>query len=254
MSSTAIRVQDFVNSEGVNTHIPYTDGAYANVGQVIKDLQYLGISRIRDSINTPGQFGGGPFSSYVQVASAGIHFVFMVGGGGTFSQTGGVPTNPSLDQRVGYISALQQTVPGSVIGVEGTNEINNQPITYQGTGASLAGQDELNAAIAMQRDLYQDIHNAPTLAGVPVYYFTGYGAGTIPLGPDPYTTAGLANADTQHPYPNGGQAPAYWVSRPVALPNESIVDAATLAPAVYTETGYSSNGGTSGGVNLDVPS
>ena len=70
-------------------------------------------------------------------------------------------------------------------------------------------------------------------------------------GPNPYTTAGLADYDTQHPYPTYGQAPAWFVNPSQSLPNEGPV----YGPAVYTETGYSTNGGSSGGlvaVNQDV--
>ena len=35
------RVQDFLNTVGVNTHLSYTDGGYANVANVVKDLKYL---------------------------------------------------------------------------------------------------------------------------------------------------------------------------------------------------------------------
>jgi hypothetical protein len=81
-----------------------------------------------------------------------------------------------------------------------------------------------------------------------VDYFTGYGAGGIAMGPDPATTPGLADYDTQHPYPNNGEPPAEWVSRSKALANEQ----PATGPAVYTETGYSTNGGTTGDVNQDV--
>ena len=252
MAQTPLRTADFVSSEGVNTHVPYTDGAYAHVPTIIADLRYLGISHVRDGLNSPGQFGGAPLSSYVALAQAGVRFTLMVGGGGNLAATGGTPTNPSLDQRVGYIDQLVQAVPGSVVAVEGTNEINNQPILYDGQGGQGTGAAELEATLAMQRRLYSLVHADPALGGVPVDYFTGYSAGSIPVGPDPATTAGLADADTQHPYPNGGQPPAFWVSRAQALGNESAADAAAGARAVYTETGYSSNGGTAGAVSPDV--
>ena len=252
MAQATLRSADFVSSEGVNTHIPYTDGAYSNVSAIIADLSYLGIDHVRDGLNSPGQFGGAPLSSYIAIARAGVRFTLMVGGGGSLAASGGTPTDPSLDQRVGYIDQLVQAVPGSVAAVEGTNEINNQPILYDGQGGQGTGAAELDAALAMQRQLYSLVHADPNLRGVPVDYFTGYGAGSIPVGPDPATTAGLADADTQHPYPNGGQPPAFWVSRAQALGNESAADAAAGARAVYTETGYSSNGGTAGAVSPDV--
>jgi len=243
---TVIRSEAFVNAEGVNTHVNYNDGAYANVTNVINDLAYLEITHVRDGMNSLWQFG-----SYESVAAAGIKFTLVVGGG-SFSATSGTPGDPSLNQRIGYINSLEQATPGSIFAIEGTNEINNFPIVFNGLGKSGVGTDELNAALALQRALYAVVHSDPALHGVPVDYFTGYGAGSIPLGPDPASVPGLADFDTQHPYPNGGQPPSFWVSRAQALGNETAANAATMTPAVYTETGYSSNGGTKGGVNEDV--
>ena len=63
------------------------------------------------------------------------------------------------------------------------------------------------------------------------------------MGPDPSVTAGLADYDNQHPYPNNGQAPSAYDARSAALINET----SQTAPAVYTETGY-----TTLAVNADV--
>ena len=252
-AQTPIRTQDFINSQGVNTHIPYTDGAYANTGNIIADLEYLGINHVRDSINSPGFAGSAGLSAYENVANAGVHFALTVGGGGSFASTGGTTANPSLDMRIGYIDQLEQAVPESVELVEGTNEVNNQPIVYNGIGSTRQGTDELDAAVSLQHDIYAAVHSDPVLSKVSVAYFTGYAAGTIPTGPDPFTTQGLADFDNQHPYPNYGQAPAFWVSRSQALGNEAYQQANnTTTPAVYTETGYSSVGGNQGGVDNDV--
>lgn len=242
------RVSDFIASQGVDTHIPYTDGAYANIQTIISDLSYLGINHIRDGMIAPGQFGSAPYSSYVQIAKAGIKYTLVISGGGPILPTNGQLTNPSLDQRISYVAQLESDAPGSVVAIEGSNEINNEPLIYKEYGQTGQGQDELNAAVNLQRDLYNSVHENNGLRGVSVYYFTGYNAGSIPVGPDPSITTGLADADTQHPYPNYGQAPAFWVSRQQALGNET----SATTSAVYTETGYSSNGGTGGGVNLDV--
>ena len=248
MGTTPIRTYDFIKSHGVNTHINYNDGKYADLSLVIGSLAYLGIDRVRDALNYPGQFGGPSIGAYEAVAKAGVKFSLIVGVGGALITRGGVPSNPSLDQRVGHIEQLARSVPGSVIAVEGPNEINNQPLSYNGAGLSLGGQDELNAALAMQRDLYAMVKASPALNGVPVYNFTGDASGSVPAGPSPATAPGLADYDTQHPYPNHGQAPGYWVSRAKALSQRS----AQGGPLVYTETGYSSNGGIAGAVNADV--
>ncbi|MBW4024796.1 MAG: hypothetical protein HIU92_17005, partial [Proteobacteria bacterium] len=230
MSTTVLRASTFIDTLGVNTHIPYTDGGYANIGNVTADLSYLGIHQVRDQISN-GASGSAPLSSYITVAKTGVHFTVNLSGG----------TIADLQSTLVLADQLNQAVPGSVIAVEGANEINNWPVSFNGVGG-------LQGAINMQAAIYGLVHSDPNLKGVAVDYFTGNGNGGLAMGPDPSKTPGLADYDTQHPYPNNGNPPAGWVSRAQALPNET----SSTAPAVYTETGYSTNGGTSGGVNQDV--
>ncbi len=119
-----------------------------------------------------------------------------------------------------------------MIAVEGPNEVNNWPITYNGVGG-------LDGAIAVQKDLYAMVHRNAALAGVAVDYFTGYDL--VNVGPNPATTPGLADFNTSHPYPKAGSPPLPWVNRVTALPNQPPNAA---GPAVYTETGYSTANGT----------
>jgi hypothetical protein len=230
MSTTVMRSSSFVATLGVNTHIPYTDGGYANISNVIADLQYLGIDEVRDGISN-GYAGSAPISSFIAVAQAGIHFTFCLN----------ATTTAGLQASLALVDQVNAAVPGSVIAVEGPNEINNAPVTYNGVGG-------LQGALDLQMALYGMVHADKNLPGVAVDYFTGYNAGSVAVGPDPATTPGLADYDTQHPYPNNGQAPDLWVNRTQALGNET----PATGPAVYTETGYSTNGGTTGDVNQDV--
>ena len=221
----------FLSTLGVNTHIPYTDGGYVNLGNDLADLQYLGITQVRDTLCYVGEPGSAPLSSFIYLAQQGIKFTFFVE----------AETTAALNNQLSWVDQVNQAVPGSVTAVEGPNEINNQPITYNGVSG-------LQGAINLQEAIYSAVKSDPNLSGTAVDYFTGYDAGSIGTGPNPSTTPGLADFDTQHPYPNNGQAPAAWVSPTQALPNES----PNFGPAVYTETGYSTNGGTSGAVNADV--
>ena len=225
----AMRAAGFLNTLGVNTHIPYTDGEYSNITMVAADLAYLGINQVRDSISN-GANGSAPYSSYVALAQDGIHFTFLASGS----------TTAALQGTLSEIAALNQAVKGSVTAVEGPNEINNWPVTYNGVGG-------LQGAVNMQSAIYASVHSN-ALAGVAVDYFTGYGAGGVGNGPNPLTTSGLADFDTQHPYPQGGQAPAAWINPASVLTNET----GTVGPSVYTETGYSTNGTGWDVVNQDV--
>lgn len=213
-----MRAADVLGGIGVDTHIAYTDGGYANVGNIAADLATLGVKKVRDGISD-GEHGSAPLSSYIALARAGITFTFVVGGG--------TSTTASIQYTLGKIEALAAAVPGSVDAIEGPNEINNGTLTFNGQGG-------LDGAVALQRYLYQTVKADPRLPGVKVDYFTGYSTDGFGAGPDPSTTSGLADFDTQHPYPQNGGAPAYWVDPGMALRNEP----GTKGPFVYTETGY----------------
>jgi Ca-dependent carbohydrate-binding module xylan-binding len=233
MSETITRAANFLNTLGVNTHIPYTDGGYANIANVAADMEYLGVNQTRDGISN-GYAGSAYLSSYITLAQEGIKFTFCLFGGSSV-------TNANITSQLALVDQLVEAVPGSVVAIEGANEINNFPVTFNGVGG-------LQGAINLQEALYTAVHSDPVLTGVAVDYFTGYGQGGLGEGPNPTTTAGLADYDTQHPYPNNGQGPYQWVNRTQALANETPAN----GPAVYTETGYSTNGGTNGNVNQDV--
>ena len=212
---------NFLDELGINTHIPYTDGEYGSISLVLSDLNYLGINEIRDGISN-GASGSAPLSHYITLAQAGEKFTFLIGNG--------VTSNADIESVLGEIIQVEQAVPGSVIAIEGPNEINNQPVTFNGIGG-------LQGALSLQSALYADVKANAALHGVAVDYFTGYNAGTVAVGPSFSTLSGLADYDTQHPYPNNNEAPAYWVNRSIALSNTT----STSTPAVYTETGYSTN-------------
>ena len=236
----------FLGGLGVNTHIPYTDGGYANLGNIAADLTYLGLNNVRDGI-TNGEYGSAPLASYITLAREGVKFTFSIAAGGAL-------TTADLTAKLSLIDQVNEAVPGSVIAVEGANEINNSPISYNGD------TDDLQAAIALQKDLYAAVKADPYLPGVAVDYFTGYDAYSIPdqtsvgVGPDPATTPGLADFDNQHPYPAYGTPPAPTVLPSYALQNEPD---GVYGPAVYTETGYTTtitanSDNSIKGVNQDV--
>lgn len=227
---------NFLDRLSVNTHMAYTDGRYSNVEAVLNDLDYLGIRHVRDGISD-GARGSAPIETYIAMAFHGIRWTFLVAAGGEQSET-------SLKATLSLIETVARAVPRSVSAVEGTNEINNAPVTWNGSGRA-TNQAKLDAAVAMQKALYAMVHASSVLTGVPVAMFTGADAGGIPAQPDPGSTPGLADLTTQHPYPNKGEPPAYWVDPRQALPGAS-------GPIIYTETGYSTNGGTSGAVDADV--
>jgi len=203
----AMPVGAFIDTLAVNTHINYTDGAYANVANVADDLAWLGIHYVRDA--APG--GSPPFASYVMLARRGVRFDFGVG--------------QNFTKSIEEAARLNAAVPGSVAAIEGFNEIDNWPVTYQGLKGGAAG-------LAAQREIYARVRSTPALAGVPVYDLTGYDFKLVD------TRAGSADYVNQHFYPQNGEQPRYnangdrWMG--------SALDAVKKyqRPYVITEFGY----------------
>ncbi len=202
-ATNAIRAASFVSSIGVNTHIDYTDGKYANVKNVIADLKYLGVTEVRDASLNPAFQGQ---ADYGIAAAAGIKFDFIVQGGRSISDT--------LSQLNTFVTAH----PGSIAAIEGPNEINNAPFTYAGLSGAAA-------AVAYQDALYAAVRADPLLKNVPVFSFS-LGAGATP-------DAGSYNEVALHPYPQNGTEPLFW------LQNAMKADPAGSQP-VITEFGYDS--------------
>lgn len=174
----AMPTSAFVETLAINTHVNYTDGAYANVSNVADDLAWLGIRRIRDG--PPGS--AAPLSSYIYLAKRGVKFDFVM--------------RPDIPASMNQIARLNAAVPGSIVAIEGFNEINNWPVPYDGLKGDAAG-------LAAQRAIYMQVHADPSLAGVVVYDLTGYDPKLIA------TRAKAADFANQHVYPQNGEQPTW---------------------------------------------
>ena len=137
-TTSTMTAAEFLSTLGVNTHTSTGAANYGNIPEVISDLQYLGISNVRDGDN-------GSLANLITMAQAGIKFDFLMAGGGAI-------TTSHLQQEFTVINQVSQAVPGSVAAVEGANEINNFPITYNGVGG-------LQGAVNMQEALYSMAHS-----------------------------------------------------------------------------------------------
>jgi Ca2+-binding RTX toxin-like protein len=198
----AVRINDIIRSFGIDTHIDYTDGKYSNVGEVVKALNYLGLDTVRDHAPNSASDPNGQ-THLGDAAEAGVQFVFS-------AQREVDPA--TVAQR---LHSFVQAHPGSVVGIEGPNEVNNWPVSYHG----LSGQA---AALAYQKDLSADVNADPLLKNIPVLGFTGY------------TVASASDYTTIHTYAKDGDQPYSWLSR------ESGVQRAADPgkPLAITETGY----------------
>jgi hypothetical protein len=203
----AMPVDTFIQTLAVDTHVNYTDGAYANVHNVADDMAWLGIHHVRDF--TP--VAAVPFSSYVYLAQRGIKFNFLTGA--------------DFEESIANAVKLNSAVPGSIAAIEGFNEIDNFPVTYRGLTGAAAG-------LAAQRELYARVRATPQLAGVPVYDVTGYNPKSVETRTD---SADFANA---HFYPQNGEQPSWNANGDHWMAAALHVGEKFQMPLVITEFGY----------------
>jgi hypothetical protein len=204
-----------IRSFGVNVHMEYTDGHYADAPKVLLDLGYLGIPRVRDALPRPEKWlpHGQAMDALNLLASAGIHFDFTASG------------DSSIPDDMQQLDAFARQHPSAIVSVEGPNEINNWPVHH-------AGITSEQAATAFQHALYTAVHADPLLANVPVLYYTG---GVLI---DLKTHTGLADAANTHPYPHSGEQPFKWLRGDYDKQFTMGTPQSPGFPWQITETGY----------------
>jgi hypothetical protein len=208
-TTSTLRAASFADSIGVNLHMAGTSSAYGNVNKVIADLQYLGIDHVRDRAIDPTYNQ----TSYGKLAAAGIHFDLFI--------------QPGTD--LNYTASFAAAHPGALTALEGPNEINLWPVTYNG----LTGTD---AGVSYMSYLANAMQGNSAFDGVQLYNLTLAGKA---LG----TAAGLGNV---HVYPSSGAQPGAEMAWELgksyaAMPGQGVV---------ITETGYSTVAGVTGSVDL----
>jgi hypothetical protein len=180
--TTAVPVNTFLNSIGVCAHVAQGVDAPS---QSATALSYAGIRNLRDD--------GRPATVQAWITmhqSAGIRVCVL--------------SNQDVASTIGM--AKQLNAAGALLAVEGPNEPNNFPVTYQGQTS-----DYMTTFIPVahfQRDLYAAIKADASLTGIPVFHASEAGGAepdnvglqflTIPMGagiamPDGTTYADYAN-------------------------------------------------------------
>lgn len=196
----AIPAAAFVDRIGINIHLPYTDGRYADADKVISDLRYLGLQNVRDwSLKPTGQGQ----ESYQRAAAAGVKFDLI------FREW-------SIPEGIAPLNAYFQRHPASVVAIEGPNEVNNEPVEFNGLKGDAAAQ-------ALQAALYRAVKADPTLRPVPVFNVTSY--------PDLKGEADYANF---HAYAHNGDQPGDELAKSLARQRAVMPS----GPIVLTESGY----------------
>jgi hypothetical protein len=203
-TQTAIRAATFDQSVGVQVHLRYSDSKYWNTANVIADLKYLGITQVRDTVwNVGNGANTAEQAHYAAVASAGIHFDMLV-------------ESSAINSSLALLDSLMKTNPGAITSIEGPNEVNNAPVTYN-------GQTGVAGAVAQTNALTAAVHADPIFKGVPVYNVTSY--------PDIGTNADVGNF---HAYPIKGAQPFATLSTDLAS-QQAVMPG---KPLVITEAGY----------------
>ena len=122
---TALQANPFTTNIGVDTHLTQGPFPIYDAANVITAMNYLGINKIRD-------FRGGNFAPWSTVAAAGMQFIEELGTSWSCSTTA---CNTGGDCCItsavfADIDALVTAFPGSVLAIQGPNEINNQNVLY----------------------------------------------------------------------------------------------------------------------------
>jgi hypothetical protein len=181
--TTAVRANDFLNSIGVCTHI----GQGVDVAsQSATAMAYAGIRGLRDDGRS-------------------AHIQDWI----TVYQQSGVRTALLTDHDITstITMAKQLKAAGALLAVEGPNEPNNWPVTYQGQTSS----STTSLPIAkFQKDLYAAIKAESSLNGIPVFHSSEAGGSepdncglqflTIPNGAGTLMPDGTVFADYANPH------------------------------------------------------
>ena len=210
--TVAVSAANFVSSIGVNVHMWETTSGYGNLSLVENSLAYLGIVNVRDN------YIPASLSAFTALANSGYRLDLAI------------PSDAiTIANYVTQIDAFNAAHPGSIKAIEGPNEVNIFPVTYNG-GTSLAD------AAQYQQAFYSAVRADSHLSNIPVYNLSlGF------LDTTQYAQvgnlSGSANYANSHAYLNDAYGPQWSLN--IILPFAKL-DAPSL-PTVITETGYNTD-------------
>ena len=214
IGTQASRSQPLLNSLGVVTHLP--NGGVYSAANVISDMAFLGLNRIREQaepITTP----------YNTVAAAGIKFDLLAAGFGCGGTAASAMTS-FLSQWDGLVAATA----GSIIAIEGLNEINNDNPCYLNTQATSSTTASGNATLHFSATMPSVISVATGgygsqmvitrchhTVGNPCQYYSVVGNGTTVVMSANAAGAGVGSGDTIQfqaagAYPNNNANGVAW--------------------------------------------
>ena len=208
--ATAISATAFIDTLGVNTHLGDA-GAYSDTSTVEQNLEYLGVTLVRDSVDSASEA-----AVWQQVAqAAGIKFDDYMPEGA-----------PAWDQSaLALVPPLAQD--GILAYVEGGNEEDDSYAQANGNSLSWTAQ--------FQQQVYA-MGQEYGLSVINMSFGSGWTAANNWEGD--YPDVGNLSADTNyanaHTYPNVGQTP----NDAIAALNSDAKLAASSRPVITTEIGW----------------
>lgn len=212
----------FINSIGVNTHAGFGWTGYNNLALMVEDLKYLGVTHLRDAMGTS------PAAQPVVegLAAAGYKFDFLVSS--ALPQTGTV----GLQNYIASLEKFATSYAGSISAIEGLNEANHQPFSYNGSSS-------LTAAGQFQSALYQAVNANVALASIPVYNLSlAYND------PQGYSQLGNMSGSVDYANAHAYVSTSLTPSSSIAATLSAVMTAAPGKPVVITETGYTTQANT----------
>ncbi|PSO22315.1 RHS repeat protein [Bradyrhizobium sp. MOS002] len=219
---TVLSASGFINSIGVNTHAGFAWTDYNNLALMVDDLKYLGVTHLRDAMGTS------PAAQPVVegLAAAGYKFDFLVSSALPQLGTAGLQK---------YIVSLEKFVashPGSISAIEGLNEANHQPFSYNGSSS-------LGAAAQFQSALYQAVKADGALSSIPVVNLSlAYND------PQGYSQLGNMSGSVDFANAHAYVSTSLTTSSSLAATLSAVSTAAPGKPVMITETGYTTQANT----------
>lgn len=225
-----MNVEELSNLIGVN--IAITQGSEVSNNPIAANtlfaLRYLGIDQVRAAALAVNQSGNAPtyLDEYTSLAEGGIAFDMVF----NFLNSNSIRNGDALDK----IKSFEIANPGSVIAIEGPNEIDLYPPTYE---VLAPGQTP------GQGTIYTGLDAATRIVSE---FVSGAVARDFPSGIDFYSYSGTPIVDTPaaytniHPYIQSGNDYQPGQKFETAIQNNNA--RAVVKPLVFTEFGYSSVG------------
>jgi len=158
---TAVRANDFLNTMGVVTHLVWEGGSSSQDGAAAHEI---GFRHIRDGCEGAANW------NWTQDSCISTMISFHQQYGITFDD------GADLTNQTPLYEDLMLANAGALFSIEGPNEPNNFPVTWNGQTSSETGPPYWNPIAGWQQTLYRAVKGSPTLTNYPIFGISESGA------------------------------------------------------------------------------